>query len=260
MRASLPLLPWGRLALAAAAAPAGTWLLVRSPDVGATGVVRATLAASVPLALAVAFILDDPSDEWLSYTPVPRSVRRCARMLLAAPAVAVGWGATLTVASLQLNGMQTHAPLPRSWDALDPMALPWADLTVGAAALCAISLAAASVAALSSTHGDPGLVAATAVLVVCAAALALPEPATLVVDWAPRRAGGVGQLDDWYASWAATRDRWVVLAVGGGAVTAAAWLDPGRRGPACVLRNVASRGATTARRHAAGPGTRSWPE
>ncbi|WCN01714.1 ABC transporter [Streptomyces sp. M92] len=194
-------LPWpalaaaGALGLLAAAAPA---LTGAEPAPWQTLVLLRGVALIG--ALGLAFLLDDPARHLTAPVPVPRPLRQALRVALAAPLVALWWAAVLLIAP--------SASRP-----------PAGDITLEAAAVGVLALAAAATAVRLTDEARPGpAVAAALLLAAVAAPLLTPEGWALFVPAEDPR-------------WPDAHDRWAVLL----AAVAVAWAvcgpEPvGRRG------------------------------
>ena len=151
--------------------------------------------AAVALAAGAAFVLDDPAAETIAASPTPLLFRNLLRAALALPLVAALWTVLLLYADV--------APA-------------WA-LTLELAAMLAATLAIAALAAPLVPDGRGGVAAAPALLVLLgAAALALPDGLTLFA---------AGPLD---ARWGASHERWASVLVAAILAFVYASLDPGR--------------------------------
>ncbi|WP_308406229.1 ABC transporter [Streptomyces sp. AC602_WCS936] len=151
-------------------------------------------------ALGLAFLLDDPARHITTPVPVPRPLRQALRVALVAPLAALWWTAVLLIAP--------SASRP-----------PAGDITLEAAAVGVLALAAAATAIRLTDEARPGpAVVAALLLAAVAAPLLAPEGWALFVPAEDPR-------------WPEAHDRWAVLL----AATAVAWAvcgpEPvGRRG------------------------------
>ncbi|MFC8872407.1 ABC transporter [Streptomyces sp. NPDC057148] len=151
-------------------------------------------------ALGLAFLLDDPARHLTTPVPVPRPLRQALRVALAAPLAALWWTAVLLIAP--------SASRP-----------PAGDITLEAAAVGVLALAAAAAAVRLTDEARPGpAVVAALLLAAVAAPLLTPEDWALFVPAEDPR-------------WPQAHDRWAVLL----AAVAVAWAvcgpEPvGRRG------------------------------
>ncbi|GGN92416.1 ABC transporter [Actinoplanes lobatus] len=154
-------------------------------------------AAAVCGALGLAFVLDDPAARTIATVPTPRPLRYAARAGVILPAAAAWWALVLTITG--------------AGDVL-----PLGGVTVEAAALGGVALAAGAVRLRSGDSG--GIVAAPAVLVLVVAASRIPPKLALFVPPGDER-------------WAAAHDRWAVLLAAAVVVSVWAAAEPVRQGP-----------------------------
>ncbi|MEU3896474.1 ABC transporter [Streptomyces sp. NPDC045251] len=151
-------------------------------------------------ALGLAFLLDDPARHLTTPVPVPRPLRQALRVALVVPLAALWWTAVLLIAP--------SASRP-----------PAGDITLEAAAVGVLALAAAATAIRLTDEARPGpAVVAALLLAAVAAPLLAPEGWALFVPAEDPR-------------WPEAHDRWAALL----AAVAVAWAvcgpEPvGRRG------------------------------
>ena len=112
------------------------WLRMR--DAGTFGLVGGLRVAAVLLAAGAAFALDDPAATTLASSPTPLSTRRSMRMAMALGACFATWAVMLSIAG-------------------SPARTAAAGLSVEAAGMLAVALAAASVATPWMANGRGGL-------------------------------------------------------------------------------------------------------
>jgi fluoroquinolone transport system permease protein len=177
---------WRPMAAGAALGPAVLLvpeaLVKRITEAQLTSLTRIT---AICMALGVAFLLDDPATRSTRTVPTPRLARYLVRVALAGPGIALWW--LLTLHLVKTTGH--HAAAAH---------LPVAALTLEAATLLAAALAVSAVAQRRSVDGNTSVVAAPGVLLVVAAAWALPQRVELIVR--PADPG-----------WTASHYRWAVL-------------------------------------------------
>lgn len=173
------------------------WLRMR--DAGVASLVGGLRVGAVLLAAGAAFALDDPAATTLASSPTPLSARRSLRLALALGACLGAWTAMLTIA-----GGPAHLA---------------AGLSVEAAGMLALALAAASVAGPRMANGLGGLAGGPTLVSFLLAAMIVqqywPQWALLAFPGTP--------------AWEAAQARWLALAGTGGALVALAGLDPARR-------------------------------
>ncbi len=150
-------------------------------------------------ALGLAFLLDDPARHLTAPLPTPRPVRQALRVALVAPIAALWWTTVLL--------LTPSASRP-----------PVGEVTLEAAAVGVLALAAAALAVRLTDEARPGpFVAAVLLLTAVLAPLLAPE------GWAL-----FAQADD--PRWPVGHDRWAVLAVGAAVVGALCGPEPLGRG------------------------------
>ena len=189
---------WGPLAGGCVTALAlVVWL--RTRDAGTAGLIGGLRIGAVLLAAGAAFALDDAAATTLASSPTPLSARRSLRLALTVGACLAAWTALLGIA-----GVPTHAA---------------AGLSVEAAGMLAVALAAASVAGPWIGNGLGGLAGGPTLVSFLLAAMIVqqhwPRWALLAFPGTP--------------AWEAAHARWLVLAGAGSALVALAALDPARR-------------------------------
>ena len=205
----LPLALGASLGLAVVLVPEA--LTTKLTDAHLVELIRVAAACT---ALGAAFLLDDPATRSTPTVPTSRLARNLVRAAVAAPAIALWWGAALTLArAMAHRPHETH--------------LPAAALTVEVAALIAAALALAATAQRHTTDGNAGVIAAPAVLVLAAAIWFLPRRVALAT--APGD-----------PHWTVSHYRWAGLLAAG--VVAFVWAGHERtRRPAAVGRAASSR-------------------
>ena len=169
LRSTAHAITWRPIVLGAALGP----IIVLVPEAlisRLTGAHLTTLArvAAICFALGAAFLLDDPATRSTPAVPTARLARNLIRVILAAPVIAL-W-CTLTLGLATTTGQ--HAGTAH---------LPVAALTLEAASLLVTALALAAIAQRRTTDGNPGVIAAPAVLLLAALAWFLPGPAALIL-------------------------------------------------------------------------------
>ena len=158
--------------------PAGTiavalvWAASRDTLTGTEGLVLAIRGAGVFLAVACAFAFDDAAATTTESCPTPLVLLRALRIALLLPVVAVWWTVVLIIAN-QKSGLA--APLP------------FGALTLEAATLVMVTLAATAVASRKIPGDGPSVVGTGVLLGVLTVTFALPPQATPWVNpGAPR--------------------------------------------------------------------------
>jgi hypothetical protein len=165
--------------------------------------------AAVLLCLGAGFIVDD--DAGVTVEPVVASlaVRRGLRLLLAIPALGVGWAATLGVASMLAgSGREAGGPVSGS--------LPVAGLTLEAAAFLSVALAAGAAAVRWVGHGRAGVAAGPVLLTFVMAMLSIGPYWPLFP--------GASE-----PGWGAAHVRWAGILAVAAILSAVFSLDPARR-------------------------------
>jgi hypothetical protein len=117
--------------------------------------VGAARLCAVLLALAAAFLLDDPAEDALAHVPTPRWLIRTIRLAIALPVLAVLWLAGVWITRRTMVGA----------------GYPIRALTLEAASMCALSLAVAAAAARHGAAGGGGIAGAPSLLVLLAGLL-----------------------------------------------------------------------------------------
>jgi len=172
--------------------------------------------AAVLSCLGAGFIVDD--DAGVTVEPVVASlaVRRGLRLLLAVPVLAVCWGATLGVAAaLAASGPYAGTSVPHS--------LPVAGLTLEAAALLSVALAAGAAAVRWVGHGRAGVAAGPALLAFVMAMMSIGR------YWPLFQSGSEH-------GWVAAHVRWAGILAAAAILFAGLALDPARRSRAFRTR------------------------
>lgn len=190
---------WGPLAGGSVIALAVVASL-RVRDAGAASLIGGLRIGAVLLAAGAAFALDDPAATTLASSPTPLSTRRSLRLALSLSACFATW-----IVMLRIAGDPSH-----------PAA---AGLSLEAAGMVAVALAAASVAAPSMPNGLGGLAGGPTLVCFLLAAIIVqqywPRWALLTLPGTP--------------AWMSAHLRWLVLAGASSILVALAALDPARR-------------------------------
>ncbi|MFI0350697.1 hypothetical protein [Actinomadura sp. 9N407] len=175
-------LPWKALA---GAGGLGLALIAAPAAVGGNGDVGTLLTllriAALAGALGAAFVLEDPARDITDVVPVQRPVRQALRVALVLPVVAVWWAAVLGLGYAGSGGK----------------ALPWAEVTLEAAGLFALTLGLAGAAVRFSGATAPGAAVGGAVLAIFVVAAVVPPRFALFVPPEHER------FDDTHLIWAA---------------------------------------------------------
>jgi fluoroquinolone transport system permease protein len=191
---------WGPLL--GAGALAVVYVYLQSPDRYIDHRILVLRLGALLIALGLAFVLDDSSEETIASVTTPRLVRCLVRVALALPIAAALWAIVLTAAG-EIPPSQ-GGPIPRG------------DLTFEAATVCAIALAASSLARRAH-DGVGGVVAAPIVLAFVTVALLAPTD--------PRLLPSVGDLD-----WSDAHVLWRYILLGAALAFLYANRDPARTG------------------------------
>lgn len=159
LRPTIRTIRWGGLVGSVGPAIYIVWHFHNQPLLDAPSAASGLRAAAVALGLGLAFVLDDPTEESLGYTPISILARRMLRIGLTLPPAIVFWVALRAYAA---GGLAPGQRLP-VWPFL-----------LEALALGAVALAGAAVASkiLSDRLGGPG--GAGAVVVVALAVALFP--------------------------------------------------------------------------------------
>jgi hypothetical protein len=178
--------------------------------------------AAVVLCLGAAFILDDDAGATVEPAVASLIVRRGVRLALTVPLVWAAWGAALrTAASLAASGARTAPAAPRS--------VPVFGLTVEAAALLAVTLAAGAVATRALGHGRGGIAAGPTLLAFVLITQGFGRYWPLFL----------GGSED--PGWAAAHVRWALILAAATLVLAVCSLDPARRSNVHRMRRTLHR-------------------
>ena len=204
---------WRPLLGAAGAAAALVFLTTRTrtvfgapvPDVGER--VLWLRMAAILLAMGAAFLLDDPSEDTTRHVPTTMLSRRLLRVAIAVPVLTATWAALLWAA--------LHASIAKQ-------PFPIAAVTLEAAGLVALGLAAAVGLRAFVPERLGGVAAAPALLVVVGVAYALQYLPGHLLLFPLDPADGV--------AWRHAHDLWRLVGVGALLVLVVLSLDPGRRG------------------------------
>jgi hypothetical protein len=184
--------------------------------------------AAVLLCLGAAFLLDDEAGATVEPAPVGLLARRGLRIVLGGLATTAAWGTAVWIASRLVGS----GPLPRQ--------LPIAGLTIEAAALLAVTLAAAAVAIRRIGHDRGGIVAGPTLLAFIMAVATFGRHWPLFLE---------SSSDP---GWDAAHLRWASILAASVLVLIVASLDPARR-PMFLRR------ALGPHRRALAPGTAGLP-
>lgn len=188
--------PWGPLAGCAVGAMAVTWL-VASRDTATTGQVLTALRwSAVLLAAGAASVLDAPTEDDLAGAGLPVWHRRLLALLVVGIPTVATWATALAIP--------------------DPP-LPWAAVSLEAAALVLLGLAVASTRRARAASVPAGVVAVALPTVLLIAGAMLPARWQLLAHPADVNA------------WRDAHGRWAWLAVGATVAIAIAARDPARR-------------------------------
>lgn len=190
---------WGPLAGGSVIALAVVvWLRVRGA--GTVGLIGGLRVGAVLLAAGAAFALDDPAATTLASSPTPLSTRRSLRLALALAACFAAWTTMLLVAG-------------------GPARAAAAGLSLEAAGMLAVALAAASVAAPRVANGLGGLAGGPTLVSFLLAAMVVQQHWP---HWSLLAFPGT-------AAWEAAQLRWLILACAGSTLVGLAARDPARR-------------------------------
>jgi hypothetical protein len=202
---SLRLVPWWHLGLGLLAAFA---LAVSRRNPYPDDLVFGLRVGAVALAASAAFVFDDPAVTLLDGKPVPLSLQRLARLVVALPAVAAAWWLLLSwmEAGVGSGEEQIVAGLPRL------------ALSLEFAALLGCVWAVATLAMRTGRDGA-GMVAALSFLILVVVLVLLPERWSLFPSPAVAPTPGEAASERW-EMWVDGHRRWAGLA-------AAAWVATG---------------------------------
>ncbi|WP_406444109.1 ABC transporter [Streptomyces sp. NBC_01613] len=195
---------WRTLPWRALAAGGGLGLLLagasRLSDGPPNPWVTLTLLRTAVLAhaLGLVFLLDDPARHTTATVPTRRALRTALRLALVTPLTALWWTAALLLVPSEVRP-------------------PTGDITLEAAAVCALSLALGAAALRLTDAPQPGpSVAAALLFTAVMAPLLLPDRWQLVVAVKDER-------------WAAAHERWAWLLAGAVVALGACMPEPVRR-------------------------------
>ncbi|MFE2066059.1 ABC transporter [Streptomyces sp. NPDC059467] len=160
--------------------------------------------AALAYALTLTFVLDDPARHTISTVPTRRALRTGLRLVLVTPATALWWTAVVLLVPSSLRP-------------------PVADVTLEAAAACALALAAGALATRLTDEPRPGPSVAAAYLLTAVLTPLLPHRWALFV-W-PADKG-----------WEAAHERWAWVLVGALVALALCMREPIRRRRAPIGR------------------------
>jgi hypothetical protein len=199
---------WLAILAAAVAAGLALWAAKGELSRAATVPLLPFRVSAILLCLGAAFVLDDDAGATVESAPTDLLVRRGLRLLLAIPVVAMAWGTVLWIGSAAAGsgtGRSMRGPLPA-----------WA-LSLEAAALLAVTLAAAAVGTRALGHGKGGTAAGPMLLVFVMCMVAIDRYWPLFVA-SPADSG-----------WAMAHARWALILLAAVIVLVGASLDPARR-------------------------------
>lgn len=244
------LVPWWHIAAGAVIAAA---LLLPSrgdPHLAVGAAVDAIRLAMVPLAVSVAFVIDDPTTQVANATPLPLVARRGLRVVVVTAVIAALWAGTLLLLSTAPalnNPTDTQDAAAAATADTEPQAaaaentpgydgeeaepvdsLPTGMLTLEFATLAGLTLAVAAAANRRHRDAPGGIVAAPGALGAAAVAAILPAPVALFTPYAPRPVDPAEPSIDWL-TWVAAHERWAVVAAAGLITLGLALRDPARR-------------------------------
>lgn len=195
---SARLVPWWHLGLGIAAAFA---LAATRRHPYPNDLVFGLRAGAVALAASAAFVFDDPAASIVSGKPVPISIQRLSRLVLALPVVGVAWVVLFGWMNAGLGPVEQRA-MP---------ALPFWSLTLELMGLFGIVWAVATLV-MSSGREAAGAAAVATLLVVVVALLLLPRQLAFFPSPASPPLPGEVASSEWEA-WVAAHRRWTLLAV-----------------------------------------------
>jgi hypothetical protein len=207
---------WPAVVAGAAAAQLALWT-GRGELSSAEGISLTPLRiAAVVLCLGAGFIIDDEAGATVEPVVVSLAVRRGLRLLLAVPVLALGWAATLGVASmLAAWGPRAEPPVLHS--------LPVAGLTLEAAALLLVALAGGAAAVRWVGHARAGVAAGPVLLGFVMAMLSIER-------WWPLFASASEH------DWMVAHVRWAGILAASAILFAWLALDPARRSKVLRIR------------------------
>jgi hypothetical protein len=210
VRPTVRTIRWLALAGGAVAAQLAIWAAKSELSREAPVPLMPLRMTAVLLCLGAAFTLDDDAGATLEPSVASLVVRRGTRLALALPALGAAWGGTLWAASrLAASGVERTSIVPRS--------LPVTALTLEAAAMLAVTLAAAAVGTRWLGHGKGGVAAGPTLLGFVVMMISI-QPYWPLFPNAPVEPG-----------WAAAHARWALVLALAMIVLAVFSLDPARR-------------------------------
>lgn len=198
-------LGWPGIAGCIAAAVAITWLVTQREAATQHHAMTVLRWSAALLAGGLASVLDDPTEDDLAGAVTPVSWRRLHALTLAAIPTALGWVAAVTVTD---------------------QGVPWAALSIEAAALVLLGCAVSSTRVLRRSNLPAGLTGTLLPAFLLVVAMFLPPQVALLVDPGD-------------PAWGPAHRRWAVLAAVAVVVLATAARDPARRTPWRTLRPAA---------------------
>src|SRR6266567_1897396 len=210
VRPTIRTIRWAALLGGAAAAQLVLWAAKGELSQGESVSLLPLRVAAVVLCLGAAFILDDDAGATVEPAVASLMVRRWLRLALTVPFVAGAWGAQLWAGSRLAASGRGTGPVP-------PRSLPVAGLTLEAAALLAVTLAAGAVATRSLGHGKGGVAAGPTLVAFVMASLSIGRYWPLFLE-SPAEPG-----------WAGAHVRWGLILAAGMVVLVVLSLDPARR-------------------------------
>lgn len=182
-------------------------LLARPRQVGPAATLGALRLAAFLLAAGAAFALDDQAASTVAPAPLPLAARRGLRLAVVLLPAGVGWALIVSLAVLVAPGAQAAPPLGA--------------LTVEAAAMVAVSLAAAAVAGPRAPDGLGGAAGGPVLMLLVLASLFTQPHWPDVVTLLP-----FGPSDP---QWSPAHARWGALGVAAVTAIGVTSLDPARR-------------------------------
>lgn len=239
------LVPWWHLAVGAVLAFTFVWMRWSNPHVSVDAMVTQLQIAMIPMALAAAFVLDDPTLEDTTGIPLPIAARRTARLVLVVPVLGAMWAGLLVFAAAApaLGNAPAVSPgsdeLTATLDSVTGTAegflLPVWSLTLEMTGLVTFTLAAAVISVRWMSDHNGGLAAGPATLALAGVLAVPPLRGYFYPAYTPAPAADAPVTEAWLA-WVAAHQHWALLAT----VAAAAlmWFsrDPARPGLVRSLR------------------------
>ena len=199
---------WLALVAAAAAADLVLWAAKGELSRGVAVSLQPLRVAAVLLCLRAAFLLDDEAGATVEAAPTNLFFRRGVRLMIGIPAVGMAWGTALWIGSA-FAASGASPSMHRS--------LPAAAITLEAAALLAVTLAAGAVATRRLGHDRGSIVAGPTLLAFILTVATFGRYWPLWLE-SPADPG-----------WMAAQLRWAAILAVALIVLVAASLDPARR-------------------------------